>query len=289
MKKVLAALLALTTLACAFTSCGDTDDDAPKGRSGNKAQTEVEDSGDEDDAEDDENDKDNEDEDGDSEEETTRRRRGSKDNDDSDDDGDDDNAGDDGEDEDSGDKDNDDGGEDEDIPQDTTAPQQSDSNQTVEFTVGDSTEQPVGNSVKKYFTWLDISKHENYFFENEFVQLRFRVKDDAPDGLTTIEYVTDLANYDGRTVKADAVLNSTVAVNTVLQPRALTSDDIMTIYGTNVAAVPGEEFSVYLCVKNNPGLVAFIIYFTYDSSVLDFIEAVPTGEFASIASGLSAF
>ncbi len=278
MKRLLAAILALTTLACAFASCGDSDVGADD-TSGKKSHSEESDDEDEPDSE-------GEEEEEDEEEETTRHKRRERHNDDSSDDSSEDSEEPDTT-EDVTEDEND--VEDDDIPQDTTAAQQDPLVDKVEFTFGDDECEAAGDIVKKHFMWLDISKNKDYVFENEFVQLRFRVKDDAPDCETVIKYETDIANYKGMSVYPNALLNSTVAVNTALQPRALLSDDIFSISGTNVSAVPGEEFSVYLSIKNNPGIVAFLVYFTYDSSVLDFIEAVPTGEFAGIASGVSSY
>lgn len=282
MKRLLAALLALTTLACSFASCGDSDVGADD-TSGKKSHSEESDDEDDPDSE-------GEEEEEDEEEETTRHKRRERHNEESSDESSEDSS------EDSEEPDttetvteDEHDVEDDDIPQDTTAAQQDPLVDKVEFTFGDDECEAAGDIVKKHFMWLDISKNKDYVFENEFVQLRFRVNDDAPDGETVIKYETDIANYKGMSVYPNTLLNSTVAVNTALQPRALLSDDIFSISGTNVSAVPGEEFSVYLSIKNNPGIVAFLVYFTYDSSVLDFIEAVPTGEFAEIASGVSSY
>ena len=57
----------------------------------------------------------------------------------------------------------------------------------------------------------------------------------------------------------------------------------MVFYGNNVACKQGDTVDAYINIKNNSGLVAFVIWFYFDSNALEFVSAEASGEYKKIA------
>ena len=79
-------------------------------------------------------------------------------------------------------------------------------------------------------------------------------------------------------------MEGTIRVNNgTIQPADVSNETGMVFYGDNVACKQGDTIDYYINVKNNSGLVAFVIWFYFDSNAMDFISAEASGEFEEIA------
>jgi hypothetical protein len=136
----------------------------------------------------------------------------------------------------------------------------------------------------RYAMWLDISKDENFFFEGDFLHVKFKIKDNTPDGDYKIKISPDLSDVAGKAVYPSKVMEGTIRVNNgTIQPADVSNETGMVFYGDNVACKQGDTIDYYINVKNNSGLVAFVIWFYFDSNAMDFISAEASGEFEEIA------
>ena len=57
----------------------------------------------------------------------------------------------------------------------------------------------------------------------------------------------------------------------------------MIFYGDNISCKQGDTIDFNINIKNNSGLVAFCIWFYFDSNALEFVDAGASGEFEEIA------
>jgi hypothetical protein len=136
----------------------------------------------------------------------------------------------------------------------------------------------------RYAMWLDISKDENFYFEDDFLHIKFKVKDDAPDGDYKFKISPDLSDVKGTAVYPSKVLEGTIRVNKgSIEPVDVSNETGMVFYGDNVACKQGDTIDYYINIKNNSGLVAFVIWFYFDSNAFDFISAEASGDFEEIA------
>ncbi len=136
----------------------------------------------------------------------------------------------------------------------------------------------------KYAMWLDISKDENFVFNGEFIHVQFKIKDDVPNGDYKVRISPDLSDVAGKTVNPGKVTDGIIRVNNGSIDAVDSSDTTENYYyGDNVACKQGDTIDYYINVKNNSGLVAFCVWFYYDSNAMEVITAEPTGEFEEIA------
>lgn len=136
----------------------------------------------------------------------------------------------------------------------------------------------------RYAMWLDISKDENFYFEGDFLHIVFKVKNDAPDGDYKIRISPDLSDVAGTAVYPSKVIDGTVRVNKgTIEDVDVSGESGMVFYGNNVACKQGDTVDCYINIKNNTGLVAFVIWFYFDSNALDFVSAEASGEYKKIA------
>lgn len=136
----------------------------------------------------------------------------------------------------------------------------------------------------RYAMWMDVSKDEDYMFENDMLYAKFKVKEGIPDGDYKIRISPDLSNAACVSVKPSKVIDGIIRVNNGdIQAADVSGETGLTFYGDNIACKQGEEIEFKINVKNNPGLVAFCIWFYFDSNALEFIEAGACGEFKPIA------
>lgn len=136
----------------------------------------------------------------------------------------------------------------------------------------------------RYAMWLDISKDENFFFEGNMITASFKVKENIPDGDYTIKISPDLSDVAGVAVHPEKTIDGTIRVNNgEIEAIDVSNESGMVFYGDNIACKQGDTFDFNINIKNNSGLVAFCIWFYFDSNALEFIEAHPSGEFEAIA------
>ncbi len=142
------------------------------------------------------------------------------------------------------------------------------------------------NIVKSQAFWFDISKESDYTFNGEFISVKFRIKDEAPDGEYAITITNpDFASYNETTVFPDKVLNGKIFVAEDGKSQTEVTDaDGFAVYADYVSGNQGDEVVVNFHITNNPGMCAMIFEFEYDSNALEMIESSAVGEFAEKAS-----
>ena len=136
----------------------------------------------------------------------------------------------------------------------------------------------------RYAMWLDISKDEDFFFEGDFLHIVFKVKDNIPDGDYKVRISPDLSDVTGTAVYPSKVIDGTIRVNKgAIDAIDVSGESGMVFYGNNVACKQGDTVDAYINIKNNSGLVAFVIWFYFDSNALEFVSAEASGEYKKIA------
>ena len=136
----------------------------------------------------------------------------------------------------------------------------------------------------RYAMWLDISKDENFFFEGDFLHIKFKVKDGIPDGDYKLRISPDLSDVAGTAVYPSKVIDGTIRVNNgTIEETDVSGESGMIFYGSNVACKQGDTIDCYINIKNNTGLVAFVIWFYFDSNAFEFVSAEASGEYKKIA------
>ncbi len=136
----------------------------------------------------------------------------------------------------------------------------------------------------RYAMWLDISKDANFFFEGNMITASFKVKEGIPDGDYPIEIDPDLSDVAGVAIYPEKTINGVIRVNNgEIEAIDVSKETGMVFYGDAIACKQGDTIDFNINVKNNSGLVAFCIWFYFDSNALEFIDAHPSGEFEAIA------
>ncbi|MBR4362236.1 MAG: hypothetical protein IKP42_05780 [Ruminococcus sp.] len=136
----------------------------------------------------------------------------------------------------------------------------------------------------RYAMWLDISKDENFFFEGDFLHIKFKVKEGIPDGDYKLRISPDLSDVAGTAVYPSKVIDGTIRVNNgTIEETDVSGESGMIFYGSNVACKQGDTIDCYINIKNNTGLVAFVIWFYFDSNAFEFVSAEASGEYKKIA------
>lgn len=131
--------------------------------------------------------------------------------------------------------------------------------------------------------WLDISKPENFTFNGDFCSAVFKISEDAPDGIYTVDVTSpDFANYDGETLMPTKVVSAKICVNKDA-PAAEAAGDGFSVIGSTVSCKPGDTVTVNFSLSNNPGVCAVIFKFRFDRNIMNIVDCLPTGEFAEIS------
>lgn len=136
----------------------------------------------------------------------------------------------------------------------------------------------------RYAMWLDVSKDENFMFEDAMLTAEFNVKEGIPDGDYRIRISPDLSDIAGVVVNPSKVIDGTIRVNNgEIEAVDVSSESGLVFYGDNIACKQGESIKFNINIKNNPGLAAFCIWFYFDGNAFEFVDAYATGEFEEIA------
>lgn len=138
-----------------------------------------------------------------------------------------------------------------------------------------------------YAMWIDISKDADFEFQDAFISVTFKVKENIPDG----EYPVTVSNPDFSSLKngvtgvdPDIVQNGIVYVNKKgTAQKEFTEDDGFVVYVDNVECKQGDEITVNFNMKNNPGMVGMNFWFDYDKNAMDIVKCRAVGEFGEIA------
>lgn len=133
--------------------------------------------------------------------------------------------------------------------------------------------------------WLDVSKEKDFEFNNEFIEVEFKIKDTTPDGRYPINIVTpqfsDLAAQSA--TYPDNVYNGYVYVSRDKEEQQINDGGKFTVYTDSASGKQGDTVVVKFNIRNNPGLCAMFFEFEYDKNALTIVEARATGEFAEVA------
>lgn len=119
--------------------------------------------------------------------------------------------------------------------------------------------------------WMDISKEEDYVFNGEYLTAEFKIKDGTADGIypITLDWL-DFANWDGETVKFTGI-DGAVIVGGEATENKFNEDGTPQVMVSNVSGKAGDTVKVAIYVENNPGVVANILRFGYNSDVLEYV------------------
>ena len=122
--------------------------------------------------------------------------------------------------------------------------------------------------------WLDVSQKKDYVFDGDLLEFEVTVNKNIPNGIYPFGvYFADLSNYSANTDKNAAYLNNVkyqtgyICVNKD-KPTTQVPESNMSLSMDSVSAKPGETVRMRLCIKNNPGLVAFVIRMYYDNNAI---------------------
>ena len=134
--------------------------------------------------------------------------------------------------------------------------------------------------------WMDIRKKRDIVFEGEYVKATFKIKDNAPNGTypLTVEWM-DFANFDAESVKPTPIEGSVTVGGSAVETKFNNSSDFQ-LKIDGVSGNPGDEVTVLINAKNNPGFVACLFRFGYNSDVLEYVRGGVGRDFG-LAQGLS--
>ncbi len=144
----------------------------------------------------------------------------------------------------------------------------------------------AGNKEVMEVYWMDISKRRDIVFEGEYVKATFKIKDNAPNGTypLTVEWM-DFANFDAGDVKPTPIEGSVTVGGSAVETKFNNSSDFQ-LKIDGVSGNPGDEVTVLINAKNNPGFVACLFRFGYNSDVLEYVRGGVGRDFG-LAQGLS--
>ncbi|MGN0621618.1 MAG: cohesin domain-containing protein [Porcipelethomonas sp.] len=142
-------------------------------------------------------------------------------------------------------------------------------------------ETPAAGKTETYQVfWMDLSKKKDFVFDGEYITATFKIKEDAPNGTypITIEWM-DFANYEGKTISGMTGVDGSVVVGSEAVPNSFKNGGNFEIMAENVSGNPGDTVTVKFDVKNNPGFVACLFRFGYNSDVLEFVKGKTGSDF----------
>lgn len=165
-----------------------------------------------------------------------------------------------------------------------TKPTEASDEKTTESATKNSDSDYTPKSDGRYAMWLDVSRNENFFFEGSMLKATFKVKEGIPDGDYKIRISPDLSDVAGVAVYPSKVVDGIIRVNNgEIEAVDVSNETGMIFYGDNISCKQGDTIDFNINIKNNSGLVAFCIWFYFDSNALEFVDAGASGEFEEIA------
>ncbi|MDE5648491.1 MAG: hypothetical protein K2I33_01105, partial [Oscillospiraceae bacterium] len=119
--------------------------------------------------------------------------------------------------------------------------------------------------------WLDLSKQQDFVFDGEFITADFKIKEGTANGTypVTVEWL-DFSCWEGKGVAFNGT-DGSVVVGSEAKANSFRNDGSPEIMIENVSGKPGDTVTVRFQMKNNPGIVACIFRFAYDSDALEYI------------------
>lgn len=123
--------------------------------------------------------------------------------------------------------------------------------------------------------WLDMSSGGNVVCNGDFLDVTFKIKEDAPDGNYALTAgANDFANWDAESVNV-AFVEGDIAVGSASQKEAGTPQNgTFSITAGTAKGNQGDEVTVRFDMSDNPGIVALIFRFKYDANALEVVDAV---------------
>lgn len=123
--------------------------------------------------------------------------------------------------------------------------------------------------------WMDMSKGEDYVFNGDFLDVTFKIKENAPDGVYSLTSGDcDFANWDAESVSCNFVDGAIAVGDGVTAPSAGSAQSgAFSIVAGVAQGKQGDEVTVRFDMSDNPGLVALIFRFKYDQNALEIVNA----------------
>ena len=141
----------------------------------------------------------------------------------------------------------------------------------------------VSKTDSRYCFWLDISKNKDFVFNDDFIEVNFRLKDNIPEKDYAVRFSTDFSTVFGNSLVPDKVIQGNIRVGGDIEPQDVSSETGFVVYGDNVSAKPGDKVRYRINLKNNPGMAAMLVWVYFDSNAMEVEGITPSGEFAEFA------
>ncbi|WP_295072286.1 hypothetical protein [Ruminococcus sp.] len=145
----------------------------------------------------------------------------------------------------------------------------------------------VSKTDSRYCLWIDISKDQDYVFNDDFIEVYFKLKDNIPEKDYAVRFNPDFSTIGGDSLKPDKVVQGNIRVGGSIEAQDVSSETGFVAYGDNVSAKPGEEVCYRINLKNNPGMAAMLVWVYFDSNAMEVEDVIPSGEFAKFAATAS--
>ncbi len=148
---------------------------------------------------------------------------------------------------------------------------------------GSVSDTPIAGTKETYQVfWMDLTKGD-FIFDGEYITATFKIKDDAKNGTypITIDWM-DFANYSCKPLRGLTGIDGAVYVGSEAAPNSFENGGNFEIMAENVSGNPGDEVTVTFKVNNNPGFVACLFRFGYDSDVLEFVKGGMGSDFEEL-------
>lgn len=119
--------------------------------------------------------------------------------------------------------------------------------------------------------WMDISKGQDYIFNGEYLTAEFKIKEGTADGIypVTLDWL-DFGNWDSQTVNFTGI-DGAVVVGAEATENKFNDDGTPQVMVQNVSGKAGDTVKVSIYIENNPGVVANLLRFSYNSDVLEYV------------------
>ena len=157
----------------------------------------------------------------------------------------------------------------------------------AESTTNSSANNYVSKTDSRYCLWIDISKDKDYVFNDDFIEVYFKLKDNIPEKDYAVRFNPDFSTIGGTSIKPDKVIQGNIRVGGDIEAQNVSSETGFVAYGDNISAKPGEEICYRINLKNNPGMAAMLVWIYFDSNAMEVEDVIPSGEFAKFASSAS--
>lgn len=127
--------------------------------------------------------------------------------------------------------------------------------------------------------WMDLSQREDIVFNGEYIVAEFKIKETTEDGTypITVEWM-DFSNWDATSVKFTGI-DGAVYVGSDAPENQFKNNGTPELMVQNASGKAGDTIKVSFCMNNNPGLVATLFRFGYDSNALEYIGGTAGADF----------